>query len=86
MAKVSEPRCIEVSVTRSQGGKISIVKYDHSSDWFNSMGRRYEMPEDWTQDQIDEFHIEKQAELEAIIDALDQADYDVRAEQSSVIG
>jgi hypothetical protein len=83
---MSEPRLVEVSVTRSQGGKITIVKFDHSSDWFNSLSRKYEIPEDWTEDQAAAFQIEKHAELEAIVDALDQADYDVRAEQSEVIG
>jgi hypothetical protein len=82
---VSEPRCIEVSVTRAQGGKVSIVKYDHSSDWFNSLGRRYEIPEGWTEEEVAAFQKQKQAELVSLIDEQDQVDYDERAAQSSVI-
>jgi hypothetical protein len=82
---MAEPRCIEVSVTRSQGGKISIVKYDHSSDWFVSHGRRYAIPEGWTQEQIDEFELKVSADLHALVDGQDQAEYDLRVAQSTVI-
>lgn len=79
----SEPRCLEVSVTRSGGGKVALQDYgNHNSDWFISMGRRFEIPQDWDQDQIDAFQLEKHDELLALVDPLDEAAFEERASQS----
>ena len=76
---MSEPKCIEVSVTRSGGGSIAIVDYGKwKSDWFISFGRKYSIPEDWDEDQVAAFQIEKEAELYELIDPLDQEQIDVR--------
>lgn len=87
MAKTEEPRCIEVSVTRSGGGKVALQDYGkHTSDWFISMGRRFEIPEGWTQEQIDEFQLEKHDELVGLVDPLDQSAFEERASQSNAEG
>lgn len=59
----SEPRVIEVSTTVSVGGKVQIVKYEHSQDYFFSLGGRWEIPDDWTDEEADEFRLDRMAEL-----------------------
>lgn len=80
MSDLDTPRCVEVSVTRSQGGKVAIVKYDHNSDWFISMSRRFAVPEGWDQDAIDAFQVEEHDKLKAIVDAMDTEEMNTRLE------
>jgi hypothetical protein len=82
MAKTSEPKCIEISVQHSGGGKVSIRDYGAiQSNWGLSMSRRFEIPEDWTQKQIDEFQLAEHDRLHLLIEPLDQAEFDERAAQ-----
>lgn len=79
---MSEPRCIEVSIQHSGGGKVAILEYGKiTSNWGLSLSRRYEIPEDWTQENIDEFQLKQHNHLHALIEPLDQAEFDQRYEQ-----
>lgn len=81
-ALVSKPRCIEIAVQHSGGGKVAIKEYGKiSSNWGLSMSRRFEIPEDWTQDQIDDFQLREHARLMQLIEPIDQAAFDERYEQ-----
>jgi hypothetical protein len=79
---MSEPRCVEISVQASGGGKVAIKEYGKiASNWGVSMTRRFEVPEDWDQDQIDEFQIDQRQHLRELIEVIDQAEFDERYEQ-----
>lgn len=79
---MSEPKCIEVSVQHSGGGKVAIRDFGKiSSGWGLSMSRRYEIPEEWTQEQIDEFQLAQNDHLHKLIEPLDQDEFDERYKQ-----
>jgi hypothetical protein len=79
---MSEPRCIEIAVQHSGGGKVAIREYGKiTSNWGLSMSRRFEIPEDWTQEQIDEFQVTENDRLHKLIEALDQEEFDQRYAQ-----
>lgn len=82
MAKSSEPKLEQLSVNISMGGKISIIKYDQSSDWFISMSRTYRIPEDWTNEESEEFQAAELERMREEIDALDTKEFEERFEQS----
>lgn len=80
---MSEPKCIEISVQHSGGGKVAIRDYGKiSSNWGVSMTRRYEIPEDWTEEQVDEFQIVKNDHLHELIEIVDQDELDARLAQA----
>lgn len=77
-----EPRCIEVSVQYSGGGKVAIKEYGKiSSNWGVSMSRRYEVPADWDEDQIAEFQVTKRDELKELVDPIDNEEFNERYAQ-----
>lgn len=79
---MAEPRCIEASVQHSGGGKVAILEYGKiTSNWGLSMSRRFEIPADWTQEQIDEFQLEQNEHLHKLIEPLDEAEFGDRYEQ-----
>lgn len=81
-SQAEEPRCVEVVVQRSGGGKVAIKEYGKvSSQWGVSFSRRYIVPEDWDDDRVDEFQIAKSDELRALIEPIDQAEFDERYKQ-----
>lgn len=84
--KITQPKCVEISVQHSGGGKVSLRSYGAiQSSWGLSMSRRFEIPEGWTQDQIDEFQIVEHDRLHSLIEPIDQAEFDERAEQSTEV-
>lgn len=77
-----EPRCIEASVQYSGGGKVSIKEYGKiTSNWGLSMSRRYEIPEDWTEEQIDEFQVAKRQHIFDLVDPIDEGEFQARYKQ-----
>jgi hypothetical protein len=82
---MSEARLTEVTLSNSAGGKIQIIKFDEASDYHVSETRKFSIPEDWTDDQVDEFLIVQREELRTHVDTLAQRERDERAEQSSCI-
>lgn len=77
-----KPRLTEVSVASSAGGKVQIIKFDVSSDYFVSLSQKYEIPEGWSDEDALEFQVEKYNEIRAIVDAQAQNEFDERWEQS----
>lgn len=81
MSDITEPVCTGVSVQTNRGGKIAIVDFGKiTSNWGLSMSRQFDIPVDWTQDQIDAFQLEQYENLAALIAPLDQEEYDQRYE------
>lgn len=79
---MSEPRCVQVSVQWNIGGKVAIKEYGKiTSNYGASMSRVFEIPEDWTQEQIDEFQVNQRQQLEDLLDPVDQAHFDLRYDQ-----
>lgn len=79
---MSEPVLKEININFSAGGKVSIIKYDISSDYHVSASRRYEIPESWTDDEIREFEAKVYEEVRLTVDERAQAEFDERFEQS----
>jgi hypothetical protein len=77
-----EPRCIEVSVQYSGGGKVAIRDFGKiTSNWGVSMSRRYEVPEGFSEEDIDAFQVTKRDELKALVEPIDQEEFDLRYAQ-----
>jgi hypothetical protein len=75
MAK-EEPRIIEASVSRSVGAKVQVVKYENSQDYFLSMGQKWEIPEGWTEEEAEEFRLNKLEEFREQLEEPAQAAMD----------
>lgn len=86
MAK-TEPRCIEISVQHSGGGKVAIIDYGKiTSNWGVSMTRKYTIPDDWTEAQIDDFQLTQNEHLHELIEPIDEAEFDERIAQANWSG
>lgn len=78
---MDQPVCTDISVQTNRGGKIAIVDFGKvTSNWGLSMSRTFSIPEDWTQAQIDEFQVMQYENLAALIEPIDQTEYDLRYE------
>lgn len=78
---LENPVCTSVSVQTNRGGKVAIVDFGKiNSGWGISMSRNYDVPTDWTDEQVDGFQLEAVNNLAKLIQPLDQAEYDVRYE------
>lgn len=82
MASIKEPVLREININFSAGGKVAIVKFDETSDWHLSSSQRWEIPENWTQEQAQQFELEKYIELREMVDARSQIERDERFDQS----
>lgn len=79
---MDKPICTDMRVQTSRGGKIAIVDYGKNvSDWSLSMSRSYAIPEGMSDEEIDAFQVSVYDSLVALIEPLDQAEYDERYEQ-----
>lgn len=69
------------------GGKVAILTYGNvTSDYFVSESRKWSVPEDWTQDQVDEFVEARREEIRMRIDALATSEFEERFDQSYLSG
>lgn len=84
MPDKKQPRCVEVSASYSAGGKVSIEKYDWSSDWHGSMSRRFEIPEGWTDEEIEAFQYTQFQAIYDVVDAIDTEESEKRRKNSGV--
>jgi hypothetical protein len=78
---MSEPKCIEINATVSLSGKVQIVRYEHDQGYFYSLGGKWMIPEDWTEEEIDAFKLEKLAELRLQIEDPAQTEINNMMEQ-----
>jgi hypothetical protein len=69
-----DAKCIEASASVSVGGRIQIVKFEYSQDFHFSMNRKYEVPSDWSEDDVKNFQKEKCAELRAEVEVFASAE------------
>ena len=80
---MAEPRCIEVTVSRSQQGNVALKDYGkHTSGYNLFFSRKYEIPEEWSEEDVDAFQLERQDHLRSLIDPLDDEEYESRVEQA----
>jgi hypothetical protein len=79
----NEPRCLTVTVSRSQKGNVALKDYGRLSSGYDVfMSRTYEVPENWTEEQVDEFQLAKHDHLVELIEPIDQENYEERAAQA----
>lgn len=71
-----EPRCTEVAIGVSMGGKVQIVTYEHDANYFFNIRRTYAIPEAFTDEQVVEFERAKYAEIYAEVERITQDEVD----------
>lgn len=79
---MSEPKLEQVGFTASVGGKVQIIQYKLSSDYFVSASRTYSIPEDWDNSQAEDFQVEQMLRLRDLVDSAGQAEFEALHEQS----
>ena len=78
---MSEPTPLEITVSSSTGGKIQIVKFEYSEDYHFSHSEKWSIPDDWNEDQIEEFKDLVQQRLDSKLADLAQAKVNELIEQ-----
>lgn len=73
---MTEPKCTEVTVSCSVGGKVQIVRFEYTADFHYSMSRKYAVPENWDETEVNVFQINKTADLRAELEQVAQAEMD----------
>lgn len=71
-----EPVCTEVTASSSLGGKVQIVKFEQWGDFSFFMSRKYTVPEDWTEEQVEDFQRNLAIKLREEIEPIAQAALD----------
>lgn len=80
---MNEPLCVTATISRQQSGNVALKEYGKLSSGYQVfMSRTYQIPEDWTQEQIDEFQLKTHDHLQSLIEPLDQAGYEERVAQA----
>ncbi len=82
---MAEPQCIQASVSASTGGRVALVKYGNlTGDFHYSINRTYSIPEDWTEEQVEDFQATKLIELRERLEPIAQAEADELMDQSAL--
>jgi hypothetical protein len=81
-----EPQCIEVTATVSLSGKVQIVRYEHDQSYFYSLGGKWTIPDNWTAEEIENYRLEKLAELRTQIEDPVQTEINDMIEQRDSVG
>jgi hypothetical protein len=77
--EIGEPVCIEIGTHWGIEGKVKVRDYGKlSSGYSGSMSRRFVIPDDWTQEQIDDFQREQRQNLENLLEPIDQHHFEER--------
>lgn len=83
--KKSEPKCKQITVSASSQGKVALVGYGNLSSGFSfTVTQGYEIPEDWTEDDVREFRTERRDEIHSELDDRATAEYLALFQQSAV--
>jgi hypothetical protein len=78
---MSEPRIKEIRVHYGGGGKVALKDFGKlSSEYSANITRAYEVPGDWTEEQIKIFELETLANIEENLSPILQDEYDARYE------
>lgn len=64
----TEPICTEILVSSSIGGKVQIVKYEYTADFHYSMSRKYDVPSEWTEQDVKDFQQDRTIELRSQVE------------------
>ena len=79
---MSEPQVIETTINRGGGGKVAIMEYGKiGSDYHVSITRKYAIPEDWTEDDFNEFEATKLKEFKDRLDPVLDEEFEERWSQ-----
>lgn len=82
----SEPRCTEVVCSSSVGGKVQIVKFEYSADFHYSISRKYDVPKDWSEQDVSDFQLDKETQLRGELEPIAQAEVDELMKQRDEVG
>ncbi len=74
MSKKMEPKCIEVDCSASVGGTVQIVKFEYTAKFNYSMSRKYDVPKDWSEKDVNDFQVDKEVEIRGVLEALADAE------------
>jgi hypothetical protein len=73
------PRILKTSVNYSGGGKVAIKDFGKiSSDYYAAITRQWQVPADWTEDQVAVFELEQIEALREQLDPVLQSEFDMR--------
>ena len=79
---MTKPQVLEVTVNFSGGGKVQIVDYGRiNSDYHASITRKYSIPPDWSEAEVEVFELEKISELHDQLEPVLQQEFDERYKQ-----
>jgi hypothetical protein len=79
-----QPQCTEVRIHRGGDGKVAIIDYGKvSSGYSDNITRSYQIPEEWTDEQVEEFEDKQLEALKPRIDAVLDAEFVERWEQKA---
>lgn len=79
---MSEPRCTEVDITVTAGGKVQIVKFDLQNEFSFGYSEKYTIPSDWTPERLEDWLAAKTIAIKAKVDAQAQVEQDALLEVS----
>lgn len=74
MSNKTEPKCTEILCSSSVGGKVQIVKFEYTADFHYSMSRKYDVPEDWTEQDVHDFQVDKEIEIRSVLEGIADAE------------
>lgn len=83
---MSEPRCTDVEISVTAGGKIQIVKFNLQNDFGLSYSERYTIPADWSSERLEEWKASKVAAIQSKVDEYAQAEQDALLASSDWYG
>lgn len=83
---MSEPRCSEVNISVTSGGKVQIVKFDLQNEFSFGYSEKYTVPADWEPERFEEWLAAKTAAIKAKVDAFAQVEQDALLEISDWYG
>lgn len=70
------PKCIEVSAQVSFGATVEVVKFEYVPKVFIGLSRKYEIPDDWTEQDARDFQSATAQDLRDEIEPLVQGEID----------
>lgn len=78
-----QPVLIETGASVSTGGKLQLKKFELSADYHFHLSGKWSVPEEWTEEQAEEFRHEQALRLRRELEPLAQAEIDDLLEQKS---
>lgn len=70
------PKCAEISVSASVGGKVQIVKFEFSSDYHFTMSGKWSIPEEWDDKDAEDFRNYQLSKLREELEPVAQKELD----------